>query len=255
MLSTVENAMKVIEFLAEKNEAGLSAIGRYLRLAPSTTHRLVSTLASRDFIVRDMESRKYRLGMKFFQLGISVANRFGVRNAAVHSMEELAAKTGETVNLGILVNGKVYYLEKISNDEPIRVELQVGRAVPAHCTAMGKVILAFLSPGKRGEILSRMPLERRTVNTLADRAALGRQLRDIRANGFAVDNGELLEGVCCVAAPVLGLNGEAIAAISVAGPSFRVTGEFIRRHTPDVIRAAEKTSRDLQGLGVNVVTM
>jgi IclR family KDG regulon transcriptional repressor len=255
MLSTVTNALRVIEYLAEKNEAGISAISRYLNLAPSTAHRLVSTLASRDFIIQDIHSKKYRLGMKFFQLGSHVANRFGVRSAAFRNMEELAEKTGETVNLGVLVKEKIYYLEKISNDDPIRVELQVGRAVPAYCTGMGKAILAFLPSKKQKEILLRIRFEQRTKNTIADMDALRRELHQIRSKGIAVDNGELIEGISCIAAPVLSENSQAIAAISVAGPSFRITEEFIRAHTPHVIEAAHRTSREIQKLGVNVLTI
>ena len=254
MLKTVENALKVIEYLAEKHEAGISVISRHLGLPPSTTHRLVSTLASRDFITQDVSSKKYRLGMKFFQLGSYVANRFGVRSIALKNMEELADRTGETVNLGVLVKEKVYYLEKISNNDSIRVELQVGRAVPAYCTAMGKVMLAFLFPEKQKEILSRIRFEQRTRTTITDMKRLKQELEEIHSRGFSVDNDELIEGISCIAAPVFSSSKEAIAAISIAGPSFRITEGFIRTHVPDVKEAAEKTSMDIQNLGVNVFT-
>jgi DNA-binding IclR family transcriptional regulator len=246
MLSTVLHALQVLEYLAESSEGGVSEISRAIGLAPSTTHRLLAALASREFLQQSPKSRKYQLGVKIFQLGSSVANRFGIRQAALVYMEKLSAESGETVNLGVLNRAEVVYLEKILNDDPIRVELQVGHSVPAHCTAMGKAMLAFQPPGKLEEIIASIRFEKRTNTTITDGEALRRELAAIRAQGYAIDDGELIEGIKCIAAPVVLPSKGAVAAISIAGPSFRVNAERVGALVPMIRMAADETSKYIQ---------
>ncbi len=252
-MSTVDKALRIIEYLSHRDEAGISDISKRLKLAPSTAHRLVTSLAARDFIVQDTATKKYRLGMKIFQLGSNVANRFGVRSTALRTMEVLAEECGETVNLGVLVKGNVYYLEKITNNNPIRVELQVGHAVPAHCTAMGKAILAHLEPEKLDEQLSRMDLTGWTRHSITDIEALRRELALTRERGYAVEHDELIEGISCIAAPVFAAEDQVIAAISIAGTSARMTDDFLLTLVPLVKRAAGNTSREIQKAGLSSV--
>jgi IclR family KDG regulon transcriptional repressor len=246
MLSTVLHALDVLEFLTEKSESGISEISKNLGLAPSTTHRLVSSLVSRDFLVQNPTNKKYKLGMKIFQIGSSVANRFGFRRAALGNMEKLAAESNETVNLGILDNDKVIYVEKILNDDPIRVELQIGYTVPAQCTGMGKAILAFLTPDKLAGLLRNIRYEKRTGNSIVSEERLRGELARIREQGYALDDGELIEGIRCIAAPVFGKNGSVVAAVSIAGPSFRLTDDRVRELVPLVKAAAVDTSKQLE---------
>jgi DNA-binding IclR family transcriptional regulator len=246
MLSTVLHALQVLEHLAEVSEAGVSEISRAVGLAPSTTHRLLAALASKEFLQQNPKTKKYQLGIKIFQLGSSVANRFGIRQAALVNMEKLAAESGETVNLGILNRAEVIYLEKILNDDPIRIELQVGHSVPAHCTAMGKAILAFQPPEKLEEIISSIKFEKRTNTTIADRESLRLELAAIKSKGYAIDDGELIEGIKCISAPVVLHQKGAVAAISIAGPSFRLTAARVTELVPLVRKAADETSKYIQ---------
>jgi DNA-binding IclR family transcriptional regulator len=246
MLSTVLHALQVLEHLAEVSEAGVSEISRAVGLAPSTTHRLLAALASKEFLQQNPKTKKYQLGIKIFQLGSSVANRFGIRQAALVNMEKLAAESGETVNLGILNRAEVIYLEKILNDDPIRIELQVGHSVPAHCTAMGKAILAFQPPEKLEEIISSIKFEKRTNTTIADRESLRLELAAIKSKGYAIDDGELIEGIKCISAPVVLHQKGAVAAISIAGPSFRLTAARVMELVPLVRKAADETSKYIQ---------
>ena len=243
MLSTVLHALQVLEFLAESSEAGVSEISRAIGLAPSTTHRLLAALASREFLQQNPKSRKYQLGVKIFQLGSSVANRFGIRQAALVNMEKLSAESGETVNLGVLNRTEVVYMEKILNDDPIRVELQVGHSVPAHCTAMGKAMLAFQPPEKLEEIIASIRFEKRTGTTITDVETLRRELAAIQSQGYSIDDGELIEGIKCIAAPVVLSAKGAVAAISIAGPSFRLNAERVGALVPMIRKAADETSK------------
>ena len=234
---------------------GITAISKSLRLAPSTAHRLVASLAAHDFIVQDSGTKRYRLGMRVFQLGSNVAARFGVRSAALRNMELLAEESEETVNLGVLVKYELFYLEKIQNNDPIRIELQVGHAVPAHCTSMGKAILAYMPPTKLDVLLSKVTLERKTSRSITDMKTLKKELAVIRQRGYAFDNSELIEGVSCVAAPILTSEDVAIAAISVAGPSYRMDPEKISSIIPMVRKAADRTSQEIQKLGMTSIRL
>lgn len=245
MLSTVDHALAVIEYLAEREEAGISQISRDIGLAASTTHRLIASLTQREYLVQNPKTKKYQLGLKIFQLGSSVANRFGIRQAAMVNMEKLSLESGETVNLGILDKTNVIYLEKILNDDPIRIELQVGRAVPAHCTGLGKAILAFQSPEKREAILSEISFDKRTKNTITSRDILRTELEKIRKQGYAIDNGELIEGIRCIAVPVFSQNQNVVAAISIAGPTFRLDNKRVKDLVQMVKKAADDTSKYL----------
>jgi DNA-binding IclR family transcriptional regulator len=246
MLSTVLHALQVLEYLAEVSEAGVSEVSRAIELAPSTTHRLLAALASKEFLQQNAKTKKYQLGIKIFQLGSSVANRFGIRQAALVNMEKLAAESGETVNLGVLNRTEVIYLEKILNDDPIRIELQVGHSVPAHCTAMGKAILAFQPQEKLEEIISLIRFEKRTRTTIGDGDALRLELDVIKSQGYAIDDGELIEGIKCIAAPVVLPSKGAVAAISIAGPSFRLNSKRIEELVPMIRKAADETSKYVQ---------
>jgi DNA-binding IclR family transcriptional regulator len=254
-MSTVDKALKIVELLENREDMGITAISRSLRLAPSTAHRLVASLAAHDFVVQDPETKRYRLGMRVFQLGSNVAARFGVRSAALRNMEVLVEETQETVNLGVLVRHELFYLEKIMHNDPIRVELQIGHAVPAHCTGLGKAILAYLPDNRLDALLPRLSLERRTSRSITNLPALRKELARIRRQGYAFDNSELIEGISCVAAPILTAGDIAIAAISVAGPSTRMSPGNIDRIIPLVKKAAEKTSREIQVLGVTTIRL
>jgi DNA-binding IclR family transcriptional regulator len=243
MLSTVDHALSVIEYLSERGEAGISEISSDVGLAPSTTHRLIASLARREYLVQNPRTRKYYLGMKIFQLGSAVANRFGIRQAALVNMEKLAAESGETVNLGILDKTNVIYLEKILNDDPIRIELQVGRAVPAHCTGLGKAILAFQPHERLEALLSEIAFDKRTKNTITSREVLRTELERIKKQGYAIDNGELIEGVRCIAVPVFTQNQSVLAAISIAGPTFRLDSKRVKELVHLVRKAADDTSK------------
>jgi len=243
MLSTIDHALTVIEYLAKREEAGISEMSRDLGLAPSTTHRLITSLTQREYLVQNSKTRKYQLGIKIFQLGSSVANRFGIRQAALVNMEKLAIDSGETVNLGILDKTNVIYLEKILNDDPIRIELQVGRAVPAHCTGLGKVMLAFQPTEKLEAILSEITFEKRTKNTIISKDVLRTELERIKKQGYAIDNGELIEGIRCIAVPVFSQNQTVVAAISIAGPNFRLSNKRVKELVHLVKKAADDTSK------------
>jgi DNA-binding IclR family transcriptional regulator len=244
-MKSVANALRVLEYLAEREEAGVSEVSQELRIATSTAHRLLGALGAAGFVLQDGGRQKYRLSIKVFQLGARVANRHGLRQVAMPFMERLAAATGETANLGILHGTEVVYLEKVLNDDSMRLELQVGRGVPAHCTALGKAILAYQNPPLLDQLAGQIEFKPRTKNTITTMRALQRELLRVRRSGFALDREENFEGIRCVAAPVFDLNGVAIAAISLAGPASRLGDRHLLSLAREVVATAMRVSSGL----------
>jgi len=190
-------------------------------------HRLLSSLVEMGYAEQVPETEKYRLTTKLFQVGSAVVNRTGITQAALPVMEMLQAKTGETINLAILDHGEVIYVQKVDSMEPVREDIRIGTRFPAHCTALGKALLAHQTKGELAAILQNLRLVQRTPNTITDARRLLDELASIRQQGYAVDNEELSIGLRCVAASIRNGNGKAVAALSIAGPSTRLSDDRI----------------------------
>lgn len=161
---------------------------------------------------------------------------------------ELARLTGETVNLGILRNGDIIYIDKINSTELFTIEIRVGSRVPAYCVSLGKAILAYLPDSDLAEYLHRIEFTPHTARTIADQVALRRQLREIRTLRYALDEGELLSDVYCAAAPILDRAARPLAAISVSAPRSRF--EHKRQQLiPAIQKVAAELSLTLEEIG------
>jgi DNA-binding IclR family transcriptional regulator len=163
-------------------------------------------------------------------------------------LQRLSEKLGETVNLGVLSGREVMYLERVEASWPLRMDFKPGSRVPIHCTANGKLLLAFAPRGRRERLLASISLERFTPNTPTDRALLRRELLEIRRRGYSEDNEEFLAGVCCLAVPVTNARGRTVAGLAVSAPSARFPLERARSHLPDLEACAEQLSAHLPAL-------
>ncbi len=220
-VQSVERALAIIEILDIHGELGIGEMSALLALEPSTVHRLVSTLRTRNYVLQNPENRKYRNGFKIFEIGSNVVRRLGLRRQAYPFMTELAELTGEAVNLAVRDGACVVYIDKIESQATIRVDLAVGKAMPLYCTGLGKVLLASLSDDDVSRLLGDGPFERYTERTVTDLLRLRSQLEEIRERGFCIDDEEYVPGLVCVAAPVRGRNGGVLAALSIAVPKYR----------------------------------
>ena len=220
-VQAVSRAVRALELIAEAGELGVSDLGRGLGVHKATASRLAATLAAGGLIERDPASDRYRLGFGLLRLvGAAMASIDLVRTA--HPvLEELAERTHETVNLGVLSGDGVVYLDQVSSGHLIGSTNWVGRRTPLHCSSSGKVFLAHMPEAERQQLLAR-PLEALTARTVTDPARLRRQLEEVRVRGYATIREELEEGLNAVAAPVRQSDGAVVAALSVSGPSFRV---------------------------------
>lgn len=244
-LHSLDNGLAVLELLAREPELGVSDLARRTGLGKSTIHRVLVTLAGRDFVVRNPETGKYSLGVRLLELGTVALGRMAIGEKAVRYLRELVAEHNETANVGVLDGTSVLYLHRVETTEVLRADLRVGTRVPLHCSALGKAILSQLPEERLLPLVERIPLTRYTATTISDRAALLAHLAETRERGYAVDDEEYAPGIRCVAAPVWDHTGGVAGAISLAGPSIRMTLDRVHELAGPVRNAAARISREL----------
>jgi DNA-binding IclR family transcriptional regulator len=202
---------------------GVADVSRKLGVHRSTASRLAATLASAGYLEPAGEPGRYRLAPKLATLGEIAAASTDLRRAAAKPLRELVAQLGETGHLGILEGTEAVTIDVVDGWQTVRMHSWVGKRAPAHCSSIGKALLAGLTPE---EFAARYPddkLEERTPATITSTAGLRKNLALVRARGYAEDQEELEPHLYCVAAPVLGREGSVIASISVSGPASRLS--------------------------------
>jgi IclR family pca regulon transcriptional regulator len=229
---------------------GVSELGRDIGLSRSTTHRYVATLSALGYLQQDSGTKKYRLGPRVLDLGFSAINSMEVREVAAPHLRQLSDDTGHTVNMAILDELDIVYVERCRSgraaQREIDLNLHVGARLPAYCTSLGKVLLAFLPADEQTARLANVDFARRGPNTLTSRTALAAELKRVRENGFAINNEELAYGLRSIAAPVLSRDGAAAAAINLAVHSSMVSmTDLVARLSPTLRRAAHEITAPL----------
>jgi len=238
--SVVERAFRLLgAFGPADRTLGLAEMGRRTGIPKATVHRLVHELAGLG--VLEGEGGAYRLGLRMFELGQLVPLQRDLREAALPFMEDLFEATHEIVHLAVLDGTDVLYIDKISGHRRVAVSSRVGGRLPAHCTAVGKAILAVAPPAALDAVLA-AGLTPRTACTITSPGALRRQLATAARTGVAYERGESHQGVTCAASPVYAFGHHVVAAISITGPIGRLQPE---RFAPAVRVAALALSRRL----------
>ena len=223
----------MLEHLADANgEAGITQLTRASGLPLPTVHRLLRAL-TRSGYVRQGASRRYLLGPRLIRLGEVASRSLGLQ--VQPHLDALAQVTGETCNMALLDGDEMIYVAQAASKHPMRMFTEVGRRVHAHCTAVGKAVLAQLPPEQVLALVARTGMPASTQNTVTDPTALLVDLEAIRQQGYAIDNEEQEVGVICVAAAIR--FRQVRVAISVSGPSVRLDAEAIERIIPLLKRA------------------
>ena len=242
----LDRALAILDVLsAQGPDLSLGEISEKLGLHKSTAHRLMMVLERHKLVDRNSANARYRLGLKLFELGTRAVSQLDLRERARSVLERLVLETGETVHLSILDDTEVLYLDKVEPARSVRMSSTVGRRNPAYCTAMGKAILAHLPEAQVEAIVHKHGLKAMTSNTITSLLELKEELADIRVRGYSVDDEEIEEGVRCVGCVVRDFSGGPMAAISVSGPSFRVTLEKVKGLSRAVVAAAGALSAQL----------
>jgi IclR family pca regulon transcriptional regulator len=208
---------------------GIAELARELGLSRSTTHRYVATLAMLGYLEQDAATKKYRLGPRVIDLGLSAINSMEVREVSAPHLRQLSDETGYTVNLAVRDGLDIVYVDRCRNpragQREIDLNLHVGARLPAYCTSMGKVLLAYVPREERDELLAGVDLVRRGPNTIVAKSQLLAELQRIRQAGMAVNNEELAYGLRSIAAPIFDQDGRATAALNLAVHSSMVSME------------------------------
>jgi IclR family transcriptional regulator, KDG regulon repressor len=232
-------------FRPEQTDLRLVDIASATGLHKSTLYRLLEAMRAHGLVGVDADTGRYHPGLKLFEIASLAAGRFALERHSHPTLENLATISGETAHLCILDGSDVVYIAKVECTRTLRIPSAVGQRNPAYCTGVGKAILAFLTRDQVETYIATTPFERFTHKTLTKASELKTNLRQIAIQGYAVDDQEREDGVRCVAAPIRDHAGSVIAAISIAGPSLRVTKERVAELASCVMEAAHEISTSL----------
>lgn len=242
-----QRVIDVLDLLGESRDGlGVRAVARRLDVHPSTSSRLLATLAAGGVLDRDPATARYRIGARVVGLAAAAVDRLPVVSQARPELEHLSTVTAETVNLAIRDGRHVVYVDQVTPAQTVVMASWVGRRSPVHASSSGKVLLAFGTEDPDDAISALGRLERLTDRTVTDPARLAETLRQARRQGYATSAGELEDGLVTIAAPVL-IDGVAIAAISVSGPAYRLPGREVPHLARLVVDAATGAAHRMAG--------
>lgn len=241
-IHSIDKALDMIEILAERGSLSLIELTELLQQPKSSAYRIVLTLENRGFISRSEEDGKYCLGYKQLLITRNLLERNNLRTAALQEMKRLSEEFGDTVNLGVLLDGHVMYVEIIESTHALRMTDSVGSKSAFHATAMGKAIVAHYPEEKVTELLKECGMPKLAKNTITEAKQYVEELERVRSNGYAVDDQEIVEGARCVAAPIFDMFGKVHGAISVSGPMHRYHSNTIPEIARQVVKAAAAVS-------------
>lgn len=237
-VQSLDRALNILEAMADVSQSmHLRELASKVGLNPSTVHRLLATLQKHDFVEQD-ERSCYKLGMKLYTIGKAATYALDINELARPIMQDLLDRYNETVNLAILDHGEVVYVDQLESNNIVIVRMfaRVGNRGPAYCTGSGKVLLAGLNEDELNKYLNNTELQAFTGNTITDPTILIAELEKVKRNDYALDLGERDDGVGCVAAPVKNREGKTVAALSVSGPSMRMTPSFLDNQLAPVLK-------------------
>jgi IclR family KDG regulon transcriptional repressor len=241
-IQTVSNALRMLEVFHSETEMGVSDLARRLDLHKNNAFRLLATLELAGYIQQTPSTELYHLGPRCLELGHAFARSHGLINQARPILEELGEAMGETVHLGVLHDDEVVHLDGVLPEQIVLTGLRVGERLPAHCTALGKVLLA-----DGGLEHVDREFQRYTDSTIVDPAKLADELRAVALQGYAPDLEEFAPGLSCVAAPIRDASARAVASISISAPTFRFSEEKL--HGDGARAVTEAATRISQRLG------
>lgn len=247
--NNVKSVMKAFLIMEELDKAGELSIGdlsERLLMDKATIHRLINTIKDAGYVNQNLDNKKYSNSLKLLAMGNRVMEKTGVKHIARPFVEELAEKTGETINLGVRVGNKIIYIDKLESSSTIKVGLGIGTSVPSYCSGLGKAILSFTSNDELEDILDSISFEKFTERSIAEKDLLLEEFQRIRERGCSVDDEEYVIGLICIAAPIFDYHGNPVAAVSVSSPKYRFdASKHLSLYSGLVVEAAHQISAKL----------
>ncbi|ACP23403.1 transcriptional regulator, IclR family (plasmid) [Sinorhizobium fredii NGR234] len=245
VIQSLDRALDVLEALALPEGMTLSELAAHLGQSPATMHRVLSTLERRELVEISPDRQVWHIGPEAYRLGSAFLRRTNIIERSRPIMRDLMLETGETSNLGIEKDGNVLFVSQVETHESIRAFFPPGTLSPLHASGIGKALLSTYDDNRLVSLFKKTTLERFTENTVRSLAQLEDELRVTRDRGYALDDEERTKGMRCVAAPILNVHGEAVAGISVSGPTHRMPDRQVHQIGERVRDAAKMVSRRL----------
>ncbi|MCF4097566.1 IclR family transcriptional regulator [Maritalea mediterranea] len=247
-VQSLDRAFALLNIIAAAPDGiALGVLAQKAGLAPSTTHRLLGALEGQGVVEFDGQGGVWQIGLAAFQIGAGFIQRRDFIAAARAPMRQLMQDAGETVNLAILHQHRVVFVAQIECEEVMRMAVKIGSIGPLHASAVGKAMLAFLSPELAAQLIKRLNFPKLTAKTLPDNVSFENELQKVRDQGFALDDEEQSRGLRCIAAPVFNEYAEPVCAISISGPTVRVTADRTGQLSALVQAAADRVTQQLGG--------
>lgn len=247
-IKSLDRAIRILAFVSESRGKNLSAISEEMGESPATVYRVLVTLQGQGMVEFDSGDQSWHVGATAFAIGARFLRRTSLVERARPIMRRLMEKTGETANLGIERNGAVLFVSQVETHASIRAFFPPGTLSPIHASGIGKALLAQMEAEQRDRCLAIGGLEAFTSNTIVERSALLTDLQLIRDRGYSYDDEERTLGMRCIAAPVFDMNREAVAGISVSGPTSRVGEETLADLSRPVMEAARELTAAIGGM-------
>jgi IclR family transcriptional regulator, KDG regulon repressor len=244
-VQSLGRAFAILEEIARHREGiGLADLSKRVGLHNSTAFHLAKTLVSLGYVRQEKDSRRYRVGRPLFALAASALDEIEMVSLATPILEELSAQTGESGHFAVRMGDAVVVIARTTGPGAFQLTERVGVVRPAHCTALGKVILAALRPDQLERFLERVDLKPSTEKSITDVPMLLREIDEVRRSGIAFDDGEFNLEVRCVAVPVKDFTGQIIGALGISGPIWRLSIQTLQSRSKIVQAAADRLAAE-----------
>lgn len=244
--SPVNKALRLLSHVATcSGPVALADLARSLQLPKPTTYRLASALEAAGFLAKDPLTKRYVVGAHFEDIALSA-----IRNGAGHEtrrlmLDALAERIGARINVAVVKSGQLLLVEWVESSSPLRINLKPETYIPVHCSASGKLLVAFGPERLRSEFLKSAPFSALTKRTIVSSRAMVKELAEIQRRGFAEDSEEFLPGVNCLAVPIRNGSGEVVAGLAAMAPVMSLPLTKLRRHVPDLLECAKRITEEL----------
>src|SRR5438309_4099139 len=243
-ITALQRGLRLLQLFSESRGLTAKQVAGLSRLPVSTVHRFLANLVTAGFLSCDNDGT-YHLGIACFAIGQAAVGQLDIRRLSLPYLRELNQQTRETIHLTVRHGLSAVYVEKLDSPEPVRIHSRIGAAVPLHCTAVGKVMLAYMSPEEQDRTISQIDLKRQTPNSVGNVQEPKTELYRVRKNGYACDLEEHELHIRCVAAPIWDHTGSVQSSVSITAPVVRMPVTRLRQLAPLIQSAGIQISREL----------
>ena len=240
-VAAVLKVFAILQALSERNETGISELSVRLAMPKATVYRFLQTMKTLGYVRQEVDTERYGLSMRVFELGAKALQYPDLVEICKPHMQHLSDATGETVHLGTLIDSEIIYVHKVDSRHMLGMYSRVGRRAPLHCTAIGKVLMAWENPERRTRILQGCDFNRFREKTITTREDFDVELQRTLAQGFGQDREEFDDHIRCAAIPIFDRLNQVVAGLSVSFPTFR----YDLAREPELVAELRKASRDI----------